>query len=726
MLLGRKDVADFLETTLRSSAGIRMVRANTVTGRLLVFHEPSVAGSELGHRIRRAVDRATTVASAQETVRLETPERVAAHVATYRPGLAALAGCGLVAALATPLLPSPWIKLGIVVGATVLVVRTAWRASRRTSGVASSEIPRRAIRTIVSSNRRRYHLATALSVAGAALYMVAAACAFSLASVLITGPTAILASLGVVTLAGQVELLGAMGLLSCVLFALVWFVGGNVWRSLARRVQHEWRCDMYAHIQRSQLAYLEGERTTRVARVLTEDIDQFGRYLGNQANYLVRIVTTLALLVGVFIVLAPEIAWIAFLPIPVVAWLSFYYRERVGTRLAAVGMDSSRLSGQLMNNLEASATIKSFGAEDFEEERIRALSGSYGSSSHAVDLRTTAYAQAALGLSMMGLVGVYLVGGRVVLVGALLLGTYNTVIRLPQLFNFQLPGLGEAVEQYQRTVVALGRVLRLREIPVEPSTTGQSLDPATVVGEIVFDRVTFGYPERPVVLDDLSLRIEPRKTTAIVGATGAGKTTIAKLLLRLYDVGSGRVLLDGVDIRELRLTDLRTAIGFVSQEAFLFDGTIGDNITYGTFGADQERMVAAARLAEADVFIADLPNGYDTTVGERGVALSSGQKQRISLARAIVKDAPILILDEATSAVDNETEAAIQHALAEFAVGRTMIVIAHRLSTIRHAHWIYVLDRDGTIIEDGRHADLLENDRLYARLWRLQIGEPTS
>ena len=552
-LFGEKDVAERIEFALRAAAGIRMVRANPTTGRLLVFHEPSLTGAQVGEIVRRAARRAmrppVPVRRAPQPPPPQTKPTDGRGARS--PTLAVLAGCGLV--VVTPLIGSPWIKLGIVVGATVLVMRKAWRRSSRASAAEASEFPPRAIRTIVGSHRRRALLATALSALGATLYMAAAACAFSLASVLITGPATFLASFGVMTLAGQVELLGALGILSCALFALVWFVGGIMWRDLARRVQHEWRCDMYARIQRSQLAFLEGERTTRVARVLTEDIDQFGRFLGNQANYLVRIATTLGLVVGVFLVFAPEIAWIAFLPIPVVAWLSFYYQERVGVRLGAVGRDSSRLSGQLVNNLEASATIKSFVAEDFEVERIRHLSESYGFSSRAVDLRTTGYAQAVLGLSMMGLVAVYLLGGRVVLVGALLLGTYNTVVRLPQLLNFQLPGLGEAVEQYQKTVVALGRVLRLRDLPTEPSTTGQRLDATSVVGEFVFERVTFAYSERSVVLDALTLHIEARKTTAIVGATGAGKTTIAKLLLRLHDVSSGRVLLDGVDVRDVQL-----------------------------------------------------------------------------------------------------------------------------------------------------------------------------
>lgn len=726
VLLNRPRVGDLIEATLRNLPGVRIVKANPVTGRVLVLHDPSISSDAVSLHVRQTADR-IVVPTVVAPFPVSTAEpRTAAPRRRRRSRLRILilAACGTaVAALAGSLIASPTVKLVAVLGATVIVVRRAWQRSTRTFAGGTPARPRRPLRTIVGPHRRRFYGAVSLSVLGAVLYMAAAASAFSLASVLITGPTALVAGLGIATLSGQVWFFGAAGLAFCALFAGAWYAGGIMWRDLAQRVQHEWRCDIYAHVQRAELGYLEGERTTRVARVLTSDVDQIGRFLANQANYLIRVGTTLALLVAVFLVFAPEIAWLAFLPVPIVAYLSFYYQEHVAPDLAIVGKDASLLGGQLVNNLQASATIKSFGAEDFEVDRIRRLSEAFGNSNRAVDVRTTGYGQAVLGLSMMGLVGVYLLGGHLVVGGVLLLGAYNTVIRLPQLFNFQLPGLGEAVEQYQKTIAALGRVLQLRDLPTERSQTGRSFDPLSIEGEIVLEAVRFGYAGRPLVLENLSLRIKAGNTTAIVGTTGAGKTTIAKLLLRFNDVESGRVLLDGVDIQELKLRDLRAAIGFVEQEPFLFDGTVGDNIKYGSFDADSARMVAAARLAEADGFIATLPDAYDTMVGERGVALSGGQRQRIALARAIVKNAPILILDEATSAIDNETETAIQHALAEFAQGRTMLVIAHRLSTIRHADWIYVLGDGGAVMEQGTHVELLGQAGLYARLWQLQIGE---
>ena len=236
------------------------------------------------------------------------------------------------------------------------------------------------------------------------------------------------------------------------------------------------------------------------------------------------------------------------------------------------------------------------------------------------------------------------------------------------------------------------------------------------------ERVAFTYGNGTRLFRDLSLEIPEQKMIALVGGTGSGKTSLVKLLLRFYDVSGGRILLDGVDIRSLRLKDLRNTIGLVSQDVFLFQGTIRENIAYGVPNARMEEIIDAARQSEAHEFIEALPHGYDTVVGERGQKLSGGQRQRISIARVILKKPPILIFDEATSAVDNETEAAIQKSLACLSRGRTTIVIAHRLSTIRGADRILVLDK-GEIVESGRHEELVADGGLYARLWRIQTGD---
>jgi ATP-binding cassette subfamily B protein len=309
----------------------------------------------------------------------------------------------------------------------------------------------------------------------------------------------------------------------------------------------------------------------------------------------------------------------------------------------------------------------------------------------------------------------------------------------------KLSRVGSASDHYQRTLAALDRIERLHELPVEPagpavaeigpsvapvrpgdpsdsSAAGREVSPPRVRGRIELRKVTFAYPGRPPALRDTSLVIPPGRTTALVGTTGAGKTTVAKLLMRFRHPERGQVLLDGADVRTLALPDLRRAIGYVTQEPFLFDATIAENIRYGTFHATEAQLVAAARTAGAHTFIDALPDGYDTRVGERGAALSGGQRQRVALARTVLRDPPVVILDEATSAVDNETEATIQRALQVFGIDRTMLVIAHRLSTVQGADRIYVMGAGGVVAERGTHDELVASGGVYSSLWKLQSG----
>jgi ATP-binding cassette subfamily B protein len=295
------------------------------------------------------------------------------------------------------------------------------------------------------------------------------------------------------------------------------------------------------------------------------------------------------------------------------------------------------------------------------------------------------------------------------------------MVFLTQRLLWPLTRLGETFDLFQRAMASTNRVLDL--LAVRPEITGgpTSLETSSIEGHLTFDAVDFSYVDGYPVLASVDIDMPAGHTTAIVGATGAGKTTIIKLLLRFYDPTDGRVTLDGHDLSDLDLGDLRRAIGLVSQDVFLFHGTVHENIAYARPDAQMEDVIAAARVAEAHEFIESLPQGYATIVGERGQKLSGGQRQRLSIARAILADPPVLILDEATSSVDNETEAAIQRSLERISVDRTTIVIAHRLSTIRHADSIYVLE-SGQVAERGTHEDLIAADGLYASLWKVQTG----
>jgi ATP-binding cassette subfamily B protein len=275
---------------------------------------------------------------------------------------------------------------------------------------------------------------------------------------------------------------------------------------------------------------------------------------------------------------------------------------------------------------------------------------------------------------------------------------------------------------YQRAYASSSRIFGLMDEPSRIREEPDAEDLTVSEGEVVYDDVTFGYDDDETIVDDVSFDVEGGDTLALVGPTGAGKSTVLKLLLRMYDVDEGAIRIDDTDLREVSLPSLRQSIGYVSQDTFMFYGTVKENIAYGTFDVDDEEIEEAAKAAEAHEFIQNLPEGYETEVGERGVKLSGGQRQRISIARAVLKDPEILVLDEATSDVDTETEMLIQRSLDELTEDRTTFAIAHRLSTIKDADKIVVLE-DGAVVERGSHDELLNEDGLYAHLWGVQAGE---
>ena len=301
---------------------------------------------------------------------------------------------------------------------------------------------------------------------------------------------------------------------------------------------------------------------------------------------------------------------------------------------------------------------------------------------------------------------------------------FSVLVYMTQRLLWPLTRLGETFDLYQRAMASTRRILDLLAVP-PAITSGATHLPEPVRGEVRFDGWASPTPTAARCSPASTSRCPAGETHAIVGATGAGKSTVVKLLLRLYEPTGGAVRIDGTDIRELSFSSLRGVMGYVGQDVFLFQGTVRENIAYGRPDADADAVEEAARLAEAHDFVVGLPQGYDTIVGERGQKLSGGQRQRLSIARAIVRDPRILVLDEATSAVDNETEAAIQRSLEAVGRGRTVLVIAHRLSTVRHADRIHVLER-GRVVESGTHDELLDAGGLYAALWRVQTGEATT
>lgn len=397
------------------------------------------------------------------------------------------------------------------------------------------------------------------------------------------------------------------------------------------------------------------------------------------------------------------------------------FQKKLAPRYADVREKVGVLSSRLSNNLSGITTIKSFTTEHYELERLRFDSDAYLQSNERAIALSAAFIPLIRIAILAGFTAILFFGGLQVEQGALAVGTYSVLVFMTQRLLWPLTRLGQTMDLYQRAMASSNRVFNLLDTEVQIRSGEVALPTHTVKGEIKLDNISFAYFERAPVLQDFSLHIPAGQTIAIVGATGSGKSTIVKLLLRFYEINQGQITVDGLDIRDIYLKDLRRAIGLVSQDVFLFHGTVAENIAYGNPDATLPEIIQAAKLAEAHDFIETLPQQYDTIVGERGQKLSGGQRQRLAIARAILKDPPILILDEATSAVDNETEAAIAKSLEKITQHRTTIAIAHRLSTIRHSDCIYVMDQ-GKIVEQGTHEQLLDQQGLYYSLWQVQTG----
>jgi len=535
-----------------------------------------------------------------------------------------------------------------------------------------------------------------------------------------------IARLGISDVMNQLLVLAGLTVVIWVFESLFQYLYQVAWRNLAQSLQHDLRVDVYNHVQHLKLAYFEDRTSGGLMAVLNDDINQLERFLNQGVNDIWQVVTTVLVIGGIFFYTAPNVAWMAMLPMPFIIWGSIRFQRTLAPKYAAVREQVGVLNGQLANNLGGIATIKSFTAESHELGRVTLESDRYRVANRDAIALSSAFVPLIRMLIMGGFIAILISGGQMTLDGTLAVGVYSVLIFITQRLLWPLTELGDTLDLYQRAMASTDRALDLLDTDALLPDGDKTLDPKKVDGAIRLEDVCFEYQsgEDQTVIRDLSLDIPSAETVGIVGATGAGKSTLVKLLLRFYDVGAGCIRLDGHDLRELRIKDLRRAIGFVSQDVYLFHGTVRENIAYGTFDATDEQIVEAARIAEAHDFIMGLPQGYDTIVGERGQKLSGGQRQRISIARAVLKDPPVLILDEATSSVDNETEALIQRSLEKIAVGRTTIVIAHRLSTVRNADRIFVLER-GQLVEQGRHDELVASGGIYARLWGVQTGERT-
>jgi len=495
-----------------------------------------------------------------------------------------------------------------------------------------------------------------------------------------------------------------------------------LWRNLAQRLQSDLRQDAYEHAQRLDMSFFEARSSGQLVATMNDDVNQLERFLDGGANAMIQVLVTVVAVGAVFFVLSPLIALLAFTPIPLIIWGAFYFQRKAGPLYADVREKVGDLSSRLANNLGGIATIKSFTAEQREARRLKESSEAYVEANRRAIRISSAFIPVIRMAILAGFLATFTVGGMMALEGSLNVGAYGVLVFLTQRLLWPLTGLAEVIDLFERAMASTRRILDLLAEPVHVRDEGGKALEEPVKGDVELEKVSFHYPSSGAGIRDISLTVPAGNTLALVGATGSGKSTLIKLLLRFYDPSHGEIRIDGQPIRDLSLKSLRGAIGLVSQDVYLFEGTIRENLAYGNPAASDAEITDAAKTAEAWSFIEALPEGLDTPVGERGVRLSGGQRQRLSLARALLKNPPILVLDEATSAVDNETEAAIQRSLKRIGHNRTVIMIAHRLSTIVDADSIAVIE-GGKVLEQGTHRELLDQDGAYANQWRVQTGQ---
>ena len=501
------------------------------------------------------------------------------------------------------------------------------------------------------------------------------------------------------------------------------YIAAVTWRNISQDIEHSLRTDAFNNVLGLDLAFFENKSSGRLMAILNDDVNQLETFLDNGANRLVQTATTVLVIGGTFLYISPLVAVFAFIPIPIIIFGSLRFTNRIAERYTKIRNDIENLNANLSNSITGILTVKSFNREKKESERITLSSNEVKSANyHAIRL-SAAFIPIIRIAILFGFTATLLIGGFLALDGEIKVATYSVMLFITQRLLWPLTELGVIFDSYQKAMASFRRIINLKNTLPTINNGNEKL--TSFNKKIEISNLNFEYVKNFPVLNDISIDINKGQTTAIVGSTGSGKSTLIKLILRLYDSTSGEIKFDGKNIRDLELDSLRNKIGLVSQDIFLFEGTVFENIAYGNLDAKDEEVWEAAKLSESDKFINLLPNKENTIVGERGQKLSGGQRQRISIARAILKNPEILILDEATSAVDNETEAAIQRSINTLKEGRTVIAIAHRLSTIRNAEIIYVLE-EGKVVESGNHESLLEINGVYSKLWSVQTGEKIS
>ena len=538
--------------------------------------------------------------------------------------------------------------------------------------------------------------------------------------IVVEGNESFLASLGVIDRRRQLVVLAILTFIIWGLESLFDYLSAVTWRGISQDIEHNLRTETFQNVLGLDMKYFENKSSGRLMAILNDDVNQLERFLDTGANKLLQTATTVIVIGGTFLYISPLIATFAFIPIPIIIFGSFKFTTTIATRYERIRESIETLNSNLSNSISGILNVKSFTRETKELQRIDASSNEVRSANyHAIKL-SAAFIPIIRVAILFGFTATLIIGGFLALDGEIKVATYSVLLFITQRLLWPLTELGDTFDLYQRAMASFNRIFSLKN---ETSDIKNGTKEFKKLNKnISLENVTFAYVDNFDILNNVNLTINSGQTTAIVGSTGSGKSTLIKLLLRLYEINNGSINFDSTNLKDLELSSLREKIGLVSQDVFLFEGTVLENIAYGDLSASESEVWDAAQKSEADEFINKLPQKENTIVGERGQKLSGGQRQRISIARAILKNPEILILDEATSSVDNETEAAIQRSLDILKQDRTVIVIAHRLSTVRNADIIYVLE-NGDVVESGNHESLLEINGVYAKLWSVQTGE---
>ena len=530
------------------------------------------------------------------------------------------------------------------------------------------------------------------------------------------------ASLGFESIDSQVAFIGGVTFLIWALESLFEYLYMIEWRGLAQNIEHDLRVKTYNHAQRLDLEWHEKQSLGNITAILNDDINQLERFLNNGVNQIIQITVSTIIIGFIFFYISPLIATIAILPVPIIFLIGLFFQKKLSPKYKSIREKVGHLNSIIVNNLMGIKVIKSFITFDIEKDNIGARSKEYQQENiNAIAISSAFNPIIRMGV-LAGFLGTMLIGSYMALNGTLEIGSYSVLVFLTQRFLWPFTSLSVLIDDFERSMASCNRIFNLLDTKIKIKNKSDSIEIEPMEFDIIFKNMSFGYDTEMPLFENFNMRIPEGYSVGLVGDTGSGKTTIAKLLLRLYEPDHGDIYIGNHSISNLSINLLRKKIGIVSQESFLFNATIYENITYGVKNPSMEDVEQTLQQSQCKEFVDRLPKGLDTFVGERGQILSGGQRQRISIARTLMRKPKIIIFDEATSSVDNKTEQLIQMAIFEIIKKRTSIIIAHRLSTIRNCNNIFVLNQ-GNIIEEGNHDDLIsDQSSYYSKLWKIQTG----